>query len=271
MEIKIFDVEHGFCAYIVADNGNVMLIDCGHNTLTNFRPSTYLPACGCTAIERLVISNYDEDHMSDLENLLSRVPVQVLHRNRTITGDQLHRLKKASCPGPLGTGTRAVLGMIGTYTMDTQNPPDLTGVELEFFWNSYPLFEDTNNLSLVTFLHYRDLHLVFPGDLEKAGWRALLNDPSFCDHLRKVNVFIASHHGRENGYCPEVFNYCSPEIIAISDEAIKYDTQDVDYAKHARGVSWHDGSRRYVLTTRKHGMITISQSPGMSARIDSVR
>jgi len=33
MEIKIFDVSHGFCALLVADNGNVALFDAGHNNL----------------------------------------------------------------------------------------------------------------------------------------------------------------------------------------------------------------------------------------------
>lgn len=52
--------------------------------------------------------------------------------------------------------------------------PDLGNVRLQFFFNRYGEFSDTNNLSLVTFLHYRDVHVVFPGDLERRGWEALL-------------------------------------------------------------------------------------------------
>ena len=59
MKIQIFDVQHGFCAYLVADNGNVMLFDCGHNDTTGFHPSKYLLGCGCTGIERFFITNYD--------------------------------------------------------------------------------------------------------------------------------------------------------------------------------------------------------------------
>ena len=32
MEVGIFDVSHGFCAYLVADNGNVMLLIAGTMT-----------------------------------------------------------------------------------------------------------------------------------------------------------------------------------------------------------------------------------------------
>lgn len=63
-------MSHGFCAYVVADNGNVILVDCGHDG-ANFRPSTYLRNSGCTGIESLIISNYDEDHVSDLPNILN--------------------------------------------------------------------------------------------------------------------------------------------------------------------------------------------------------
>ncbi len=39
MEIRIFDVSHGFCALTVADNLNTMLIDCVRNGETSFQPA----------------------------------------------------------------------------------------------------------------------------------------------------------------------------------------------------------------------------------------
>ena len=53
MEIKIFDVSHGSCAYVIADNRNVALLDCGYNAETGFRPSNYLMANRCTGIDLL--------------------------------------------------------------------------------------------------------------------------------------------------------------------------------------------------------------------------
>jgi len=73
-------------------------------------------------------------------------------------------------------------------------------------------------------------------------------------------VFVASHHGRENGYCPEVFDHCSPSLIVFSDGPVKYSTQKMadTYAQHASGAYFMNaGSRewRKVLTTRKDGNI----------------
>jgi beta-lactamase superfamily II metal-dependent hydrolase len=266
VEIRVFDVEHGFCAYIIADNGNVMLIDCGYNSSTGFRPSEYLPASGCTGIERLVISNYDEDHLDDLPYLRRRLPIQVLHRNRSISKDELRRLKLNS--GPIAPGMQSLLDMINTYTTDVTNPPELPGTDLVFFANTYPDFQDSNNLSLVTFLHYRDINMIFPGDLEKTGWQALISQQSFREHLNKVNFFVASHHGRESGYCTEVFDCCQPDLVIISDESIQYATQETAYGKHCRGIAWGD-SRRYVLTTRADGMIKIYQRPGENPRVST--
>ena len=45
-----------------------------------------------------------------------------------------------------------------------------------------------------------------------------LPTPTRCC-LHGVNVFVASHHGRENGYCEEVLNLCPAiEVFIISDK-----------------------------------------------------
>ena len=47
MQITIFDVAHGSCAYIVADNGNTMLVDCADNAESGFNIASFLTAVGC--------------------------------------------------------------------------------------------------------------------------------------------------------------------------------------------------------------------------------
>lgn len=267
MKLQIFDVTHGFCAYLVADNGNVMLFDCGDNEKTNFRPSGYLPASGCQAVEILVITNYDHDHVSDLANLRKKLPIKRLLRNKSLTAAKLQEIKEEE--GSLTSGLEAMVDMAATYVPTSDPPIEFQNIEYDVFYNDYPAFEDTNNLSLVFFLNYDGMCIVFTGDLEKAGWKTLLKNTSFCTCLRKVNIFIASHHGRESGYCEEVFNYCKPDIVIISDDEIKYDTQEVDYGKHAKGIPWNNSSvdKRYVLTTRTDGMITINKTIGSGYHI----
>ena len=154
---------------------------------------------------------------------------------------------------------QSLLNMVEDYTgevtADQFEPP---GLRVWMFHNNYPSFTDTNNLSLLIFVDVGGLSFVFPGDLERAGWLPLLEDPHVQGLLRRVNVFIASHHGRESGYCKEVFDYCKPNLVVMSDGAIQYDTQRMagTYGEHATGEWFNAASGREfrkVLSTRNDG------------------
>src|SRR4051812_854272 len=93
MILEIFDVEHGACALITTSNGKRVMIDCGHNTSTAWRPSAELVARGVWALEKLVISNYDEDHVSDYCSLVALIEVKCLMRNMSVPTSTIHVLK----------------------------------------------------------------------------------------------------------------------------------------------------------------------------------
>ena len=255
MKFTINDVGHGFSAHLQHDNGNVMLWDCGHKTDPENRPSKFLPANGINVVNKFFVTNYDEDHISDLPRLCDAVAVRTFYRNKTITPEQLRALKLES--GPISDAMKSLLDMMETYTAPVTHEPDFTGVEFETFWCVYPSdFDDTNNISLVTFLRTPNINAIIPGDLEKLAWEKLLENSNFKANLRRTGVFIASHHGRTNGYCKKVFDYCSPSVVIFSDGPKQYATQEEadTYAKHASGITFN-GQTRYVLTTRNDGSI----------------
>jgi len=125
---------------------------------------------------------------------------------------------------------------------------------------------DTNNLSQVVFVEHLGTVICVPGDIEQKGWVALLKEePTIKDWLRKTNVFIASHHGRENGYHADVFTYCKPECIIISDKGIVHETQkDMSalYGTHVTGNGVpFNGNLRKILTTRNDGHLWLQLLP----------
>ncbi len=151
----------------------------------------------------------------------------------------------------------ALLSMHDSYTGEVTNPPSFPNVTFESFYCTYPEdFRDTNNISLVTFLETPMSNFLIPGDIEKPAWQELLQNPNFCNRLRNVSVFIASHHGRTSGYCREVFDYCSPRVVIFADGPRQYATQEESntYGAHTSGVSF-EGRTRRVLTTRNDGAI----------------
>ena len=151
-----------------------------------------------------------------------------------MTSAQIRSLKTR----PISPAMIELLGMIDSFTGSVtaeQLEPD--GLRVWFFHNDYPTFTDTNNLSLLTFLDVGGVAFVLGGDLELAGWLTLLENPHVQGLLKRVDVFVASHHGRQSGYCPEVFSYCKPRLVVMSDGPIQHDTQLMasTYAQHASG------------------------------------
>lgn len=256
MRFQILNVGHGFCAYAVADNGNLMLFDCGHNGKDSvvFRPSSYLYHSGFRSIELLFITNYDQDHISDLPQLCHYFDILTLYRNKSIQPIQLRGIKEQS--GAISNAMEKLLDMMSMYVAPVASPPEFPNIEYQCFHNYYPDFQDTNNLSLVTFLSLGNFMFLIPGDMEEPGWKKLLANREFCSFLKQVDVFIASHHGRESGYCEEVFDYCHPRVVVMSDGPIVHATQEMvrTYASHAHGDQYR-GERRYVLTTRTDGSV----------------
>jgi beta-lactamase superfamily II metal-dependent hydrolase len=260
MQLVIFNVGHGFCALATASTGSRILFDCGHDEATGFRPSQFFKDAGVTRIDKFVLGNYDTDHASDLHNLVQELTIKRFVRNRSIDPDQLRKLKLQA--GPLSEGIAAAIKLHRTYRLPIWYEADYGRIELRCFWNKYPEFTDTNNLSVISFLQCDDLTILIPGDLERAGWQAMLLDREFVSALKSVNVLIASHHGRDSGYCEEIFQHCKPELVIISDGNIQYETQEHCYRDHVSGKVCLVGERpckRYVLSTRKDGNIIIEK------------
>lgn len=260
MLLKVFNVDHGACALITTSNGRHVLIDCGHHAEKRWFPGTALNAMGIYALDRLMVTNFDEDHVSGIGDLFDKTVTQALLTNSTISSQNVRQMKAERGMGRgMGRGIRRLVeSMEQTFTggpVSRANNADFGDTSFSVYRNSYnPVFgfTDTNNLSLAIFVRCGPHKVIFPGDLEKPGWRALLQHPAFIRELHDVTLFVASHHGRLNGYCPEVMAQCpSIQAVIFSDEGIVYDTQETAslYRTHAAGI-WFDGQPRRVLTTR---------------------
>ncbi len=220
MILEVFDVEHGACALVTTGNGKHILIDCGDNTSTGWEPGTVLRKRGITSIERLIVTNYDEDHVSGYRNLLENVVIGGLQRNNRVNAATIRYLKTED---GIGAGIQTLTHTIDHLFTGPTLPDNYFGdTTIRTFSNPYGTppfgFDDENNLSLVVFLSCGEHRIIFPGDMEKAGWRRLLQDPEFVAMLSGVNIFVASHHGRENGYCEEVMKLC----LACPDRVVRW-------------------------------------------------
>jgi beta-lactamase superfamily II metal-dependent hydrolase len=254
MRIHIFDVEHGECSAIETPSEDLILIGLGRNSSTGWRPSAWVqqrnqrPSC-------VVLSNLDRDHVSDVESFELHLRPDSIKSNHYLHPVWVRNLKIAEC-GEVDAAVEAALNwMANVYTGGSVTPA--YGMELNYFYNSPAQFQDTNNLSVVTFVRYTSCGLLFPGDLETAGWKELLKNQTFVGCLARTNILVASHHGRQTGYCEDIFQFCKPDAVIISDKPVVHGTQEHDlYSRHCGGLNF-SGTIRKVLTTRNDGKITI--------------
>ncbi len=270
--LQIVDVEHGQCALLTmpgSGNGGCdrMLIDCGHNATSGWTPTKHLQGLGVSHLEKLVVTNYDEDHVSNFQDLAaSGISIGTLVRNSSVAPDYISHLKSET---GMGCGIEALVNTAKQYTGSVGTSDDhlFPGMKMHTFRNTPDDFDDENNLSLVLFLQVYNTNFLFPGDMECTGWEKLLaNSASFRAILPQVHVLIASHHGRKNGICADLFDKWGlrPQLTVISDDYKQYDTQETTqyYASKTSGITDFRGSPRWVLTTRKDGTINFSFQGG---------
>jgi len=72
MDIKFFNVEHGFCATIVMDDNHTILVDCGYNAHKGFSPGMYLVKSHHTQVDCLILPSYSEHHLEGFTELLTQ-------------------------------------------------------------------------------------------------------------------------------------------------------------------------------------------------------
>lgn len=264
MHLKIFDVEHGACALLTCDNGARLMIDCGHNATNGWKPGDYLAGLGVQNLDMLAITNYDEDHASGLPNLLSKVYIDWMLRNPTVSP---HALKLLKSDTGFGLGIESLTKIMDRFGPSQNSQPYFQGVSVRYFYNPYPFFDDENNLSMVVHLSMNNTGFLFPGDLETAGWRNMLaTNAGFREVVKATHVLIAAHHGRDSGICTELFDYygCSPQIVVISDDCHQHETQKTTayYQSKCSSINGFRGQgSRWVLSTRCDGDITFNAGP----------
>lgn len=242
------------------------MLDCGHSLDRPWSPSV---AYAGQTIQSVILQNLDEDHVQDFRDLCDRASVRGLFSNPTVTPAVLHWMKD----GKMGAGVQHAHDILTTYGSCRIGSWDhaLGGVRWQAFWNPFAQpFTDTNNLSVAVFVSWGSFTMLLGGDMECAGWEQLLRNPLFVARLREVKIYVASHHGRENGKCAALFQHMRPNVVIFSDGPKRHATQETRdwYAARVPGIvdkskDWTPCGpvKRHVMTTRSDGTLTIKVTP----------
>jgi beta-lactamase superfamily II metal-dependent hydrolase len=268
-DILIFDVGLGQSIFFYPHDAREysVMIDCGNTQ--DFEPIDFLlkqKYIQNGTLPELTLTNYDQDHFSGLPYLQSKVRILSVLFAENLSSEEIKALKTK----PHTQALLSTLQIKDTYTVPRANyAPAYSRVPFTLAKNDLQTL-NTNNLSQVVFIEYLGSVICISGDLEAPGWTKLIaTQPAVKTWLAKTNIFIASHHGRTNGYSPEVFDHCKPECIIISDKGVVHDTQQnmsSVYGGHVvgDGVPYKGDAinKRKVLTTRDSGHLWVQLLAG---------
>lgn len=275
MYIIIFNVGLGQCIFFSPKNNKeyCLMVDCGNTQ--EFHPIDFLidkKLLPYDSIARkyqlrdLTLTNYDQDHFSDLPYIKNKTNLLSVCFPPNLTGTEIKSLKLNITDA---INEVAYIRDNWTSPVTDYNPP----FDKKTFYLKKSDFDTevgTNELSQLVFITYKNVRICIPGDLTSIAWDKLLKNEEIINYLKGTTIFITSHHGRKDGYNEKIFNYCKPESIIISDTDINYDTQDgmsATYAKHVTypGIWFNNNEIRQVLTTRSDGNILIEiEDDGMT-------
>lgn len=263
LQVKVWDVNHGSAAHILTPNGRHIAVDLGDDG-EDFSPLLYLRAAGVTRLDAIVITHPHRDHLDDIGNFLLVEPPTLYWAKHLAEMDIRtgNRSEDAVVVNQYLTIAQRYAYPIATGN-DLTVPANYGGASFKVFSPKHCSTANLNNHSLVVVVSYAGLKMVIPGDNEAPSWKELLGHPDFKEAIKGADVFLASHHGRDAGFCAELFEAMGkPRLVVISDGRFG-DTSATDrYAKQSTGWSYFNGLGEKIsdckcVTTRKNGHITI--------------
>jgi beta-lactamase superfamily II metal-dependent hydrolase len=267
-----YDVQHGSAAYLKTPNQKHIMIDLGTGSIKDSN-QTFSPLLrlkdywGVQQLDQVIITHPHRDHIDDIDNFDALNP-RVLLRPKHLTEQEIRGGNKQN-PGEqskinkyleISASYSAPVGPAESVTASNNNG----GVTIQTF---QPVGCDRSNLndqSIVTVVSYANSKIIVPGDNEETSWQELLGEQAFLDAIEGTDILVASHHGRESGYCADLFQHIKPSLVIISDGPAGGTSVTGKYYNATTTKGWtvysrSDGSsqQRWVLTTRDNKAIVV--------------
>ena len=206
LKVTFFDVGKGD-AILLETEEETMLIDTGYDDTADVILD-YLEENGIGALDCLVITHFDKDHVGGADKILEAVEVErVLEPDYESDSGQTREYKE----------TLEALGLEPEKVTDTL-ALDFPGTECTVYPPRQEDYEEEDNdFSLVISLRFGNEGFLFAGDCEKERLSELLTEK---DLDLRHQVLKVPHHGREEKNSDKFLLAVSPEaaVITCSEE-----------------------------------------------------
>jgi competence protein ComEC len=244
MKMTVFDVGQGLAA-IIETSQHTLIFDTGAkyssgNDMGNAVLLPYLKSKGIEAVDILLISHGDNDHIGGAESIIKQKNIKQL---------------LTSAPTLLKQGTATACKAGQKWQWDGVDFEILAPPQLE-------ILEGDNNNSCVLKVNAQSGSILLTGDIEKLAENWLLENVA-----EKLNstVMIAPHHGSKTSSSLSFLQQVRPEIIVIPagyKNRFSFPHQEVLERYQEIGATW--------LNTANSGAVTITMKND-TYRIKSAR
>lgn len=280
MKIIIFDVNDAACSLIVSPNNYAMMIDCGchsekanpvdsvknvYNKWLSYKPFT--TSKGITyPLSLLHITHPDDDHVRNAKKVKLEFEPYLLRKTnheKFPSSEAINQEYKDYIDIPYrGNNPESIEW---GFDKDIIFYIPMEKILSDESLNKKP----KNNSSILRFIEYKGIKILFGGDLETEGWNWLMNnDLDFKNVLSKgLDILVAPHHGHKSGFPSALFNLVGKVKISILSKATESEQNDTDvssqYSGFSEGIIYKnlsDNEMYYAsgtLTTRSNGDIFI--------------
>ena len=225
--MTVLDVGEGQCI-LLQSGGKRYMVDCGgtSETITADAAVHALYAQGVTALDGLIVTHYDKDHVNGAEALMGQIRVKQLYLPDTET---------ESAYKTVLSGTDVPISWIKEDRV-------LQDKDLKITLFAGGKTNDENENSLCVLFQTEKCDILITGDRSIGGEAGLL----YRSELPQLEVLVAGHHGSKNSTGTKLLEATAPKTVVISGDAPAKDLLD-RLAKY--GIS--------VLRTDLQGTITL--------------
>ena len=200
LQVHFIDVGQGDATLIIC-NEHAMLIDAGKND-TGTALQYYLEKQGITALDYLIGTHPDEDHIGGMDVILTKFDCKTVMLPDCEKDTSSYRDVISAIEYKSYQVTRPVVG--NTYSLGNAEFTIIAPNEKEY--------EDINNMSIGLLLTHGENRFLFTGDAEREAEEDILSNGIDIE----ADVLHVGHHGNERGTTVAFMKAVQPAYAVIS-------------------------------------------------------
>lgn len=242
------DSKSGDSILIHTPNDKFILIDAG---LPEAGPQVvdYLKELGVTKLDAVFNTHPHVDHLGGMPDVFKNFPVGVYYKNEVVYTSSTYKNAMKSVYGTLTQqkvlkeGDEIDFG--GGVKVHVYNPT-IEGSYLEHYYE----YTDTgklNQTSLALMFTYKDVKMLFDGDLYKLGEADMIN--RYPEGTFDVDVAHCPHHGANTSSSGEYIEATSPTIAVMSTNGLQNLGTYINYTEAGATVVANSVNGNLLITT----------------------